>query len=77
MAQSTDVDRRNQYIWKGEPNRRLTLSRPCVCGCDSRESGNRIGYLSGSDDDGNGFSIWIEDERIYRNLEAMLENDRD
>ena len=63
---------RNQYIWKGEPNRSLALYRPCACGCDSRDRLKSVGYLSGSDDDGNGFSIWIEDERIYRGLEAML-----
>jgi hypothetical protein len=65
-----------QYIWKGEPNRSFMLSRPCSCGCDSRDGRKGIGYLSGSDDDGNGFSIWIEDERIYRILEAMLDGSR-
>lgn len=61
-----------QYIWKGEPNRGLALSRPCGCGCDSRDGAKGAGYLSGSDDDGNGFTIWIQDERIYANLGAIL-----
>lgn len=61
-----------QYIWKGEPNRVLALSRPCDCGCDSRDGAKGVGYLSGSDDDGNGFTIWIQDERIYANLGAIL-----
>lgn len=54
-----------QHIWKGEPSRVLALSRPCGCGCDSRDGSKGGGYLSASDDDGNGFTIWIQDERIY------------
>jgi hypothetical protein len=62
----------NQWIWKGEPNRRLAVCRPCECGCDFRDGILGVGYLSASDDDGNGFSIWIDDERIYTRLKVAL-----
>ncbi len=61
-----------QYTWKGEPNRRLSVNRPCECGCDAAFRDENVGYLSGSDDDGNGFSIWIADSRVYRLLEEKL-----
>jgi hypothetical protein len=31
-----------------------------------------VGYLSASDDDGNGFTIWIDDERIYARVKLAL-----
>jgi hypothetical protein len=61
-----------QWIWKGEANRRLAIYRPCECGCDYRHGILGVGYISASDDDGNGFSIWIEDERIYARFKAAL-----
>lgn len=61
-----------QYLWKGEPNRVLGTYRPCRCGCDNRDGMRGVGYLSASDDDGNGFTIWIEDERIYACVALIL-----
>ncbi|HEX7516786.1 MAG TPA: hypothetical protein VF345_05810 [Chthoniobacterales bacterium] len=71
LTNGTD-DTNKQYLWKGEPNRLLATYRPCRCGCDYRDGILGVGYLSASDDDGNGFTIWIEDERIYVRVELAL-----
>ena len=48
------------------------VNRPCSCGCDARDGVRGVGYLSGSDAAGNGFTLWINDEATYRRLAAML-----
>ena len=48
------------------------VNRPCSCGCDTRDGVHGVGYLSGSDAAGNGFTLWIKDEATYRRLAAML-----
>jgi len=63
---------KTQWTWRGEANRRLAAYRPCWCGCDYRDAIFGVGYVSASDSNGNGFTIWIEDERIYLRLEAAL-----
>ena len=52
-----------EILWKGEKNRPLGVYRPCSCGCD--DAANGVGYLSGSDSKGNGFTIWIENEKNF------------
>jgi hypothetical protein len=42
------------------------------CGCDTRGGVRGVGYLSGSDCAGNGFTLWIADEAPYQWLDAML-----
>lgn len=65
-----------QWIWKGERKRRLAAYRPCWCGCDYRDGALGVGYLSGSDRQGNGFTVWIEDEQLFARLEAALKRQR-
>jgi hypothetical protein len=65
-------DMSKQCLWKGEPNRPLGTYRPCKCGCDYRNGMLGVGYLSASDDDGNGFTIWIDDERIYLRVKYVF-----
>jgi len=61
-----------QFTWDdGEKNRPLLLFRPCSCECDSRLG---IGYLSGSDAYGRGFTVWITDEQVFLRLKAVLQN---
>jgi len=62
-----------QMVWQGEVRRPLGLSRPCPCGCDTRDGVKGVGYLSGSDAAGNGVTVWIEDEAVYRRLEELLQ----
>ena len=59
-------------LWTGEPNRKLTLKRPCECGCDEREGPAGVGYLIVSDGDGNGVTLWIEHEDVYQVLQRVL-----
>ena len=59
-------------LWEGHRGRELMVYRPCSCGCDARLGVHGVGYLSGSDPDGNGFTLWIEDEAMYQRLAAML-----
>jgi len=59
------------FVWKGEKDRRLSVYRPCACGvCTANRKG--VGYLSFSDEDGNGFTIWIQREQVFRKLRSAL-----
>lgn len=67
------MDRFVEFTWKGERNRPLDVYRPCSCGtCSATQNG--IGYLSFSDGDGWGFTVWLEDEEVFLMLKAALEN---
>lgn len=58
-------------VWKGERNRELNVYRVCPCGvCWKNRKG--AGYLSFSDINGSGFTIWIEDERVFRGLRRAI-----
>jgi hypothetical protein len=48
------------------------VRRPCPCGCDDRGGRGGVGYLTGSDAAGNGFTIWIESEEVFQRLEKLL-----
>jgi hypothetical protein len=61
-----------EIVWKGEKNRLLSVCRPCSCGCDDRGGRPGVGYLTGSDEEGNGFTVWIECEEVYQRLERLL-----
>jgi hypothetical protein len=65
MGESGDV------IWKGERNRQLAVYRPCQCSACSKSS-RGVGYLSFSDANGNGFTVWIENEMVFRRLKTAL-----
>lgn len=64
------------FVWNnGERNRQLSVYRPCPCGtCSSTRKG--VGYLSYSDANGRGFTVWIEDEKVFRRLKSALRNFR-
>jgi hypothetical protein len=62
-------------VWEaGEANRPLGAYRVCSCGVCER-SQNGVGYLSYSDAHGKGFTIWIQDERVFEMLEDALRNE--
>lgn len=63
---------KNQFIWVGERERPLRLYRPCSCGCDYRDGNKGIGYLSGSNQEGVGFTIWIESEEVFGILQKVM-----
>lgn len=53
--------------WLGEKNRKPALYRPCLCGCGERDPETReaVGYLSGSDAAGNGFTLFFFSEEEF------------
>lgn len=62
-----------QFTWeKGEKNRPFELHRPCSCGCDERDGNNGVGYLTGSDKDGNGVTVWIETEEVFQSVRKVI-----
>jgi len=63
-----------QITWdNGDESRPLNVYRPCPCGCDARGDGIKgVGYISGSDQEGNGFTIWIENEDVYQRVRQVI-----
>lgn len=59
-----------ELIWEGDEGRPLQVCRPCPCGCDQRGGYEGVGYITGSTEDGRGFTLWVDDEEV---LERMLE----
>lgn len=68
----TKVPGGDHILWKGESSRHIALQRPCPCGCDTRDGWEGVGYLTGSDDEGNGFTLLIDDEAVYRQINRAL-----
>jgi hypothetical protein len=63
------------FAWDGERNRQLDAYRACSCGvCSENRKG--VGYLSFSDANGRGFTIWIEHEEVFRKLRRALKSFR-
>jgi hypothetical protein len=60
-----------EFSWTGERDRQQRAYRPCSCGVCSRNR-KGVGYVSSSDSNGNGFTIWIENERIFQRLRRAL-----
>ena len=58
--------------WIGEKNRPMSLRRPCECGCDRRDGNNGVGYLTGSDANGHGFTVWIESEVVFERIASLM-----
>jgi len=62
-------------VWNRERNRQLAVYRPCPRGvCLGNRKG--VGYLSCSDATGRGFTIWIEEEKVFRRLRHALKRFR-
>ena len=56
------------WTWNGAKDRELRVWRPCSCGCD----GAGIGYLSGSNAKGEGFTLWLKTEVQFQALRAVF-----
>jgi len=62
-----------EMFWTGgDKGRALSLCRPCPCGCDERDGYHGVGYITGSDSDGTGFSLWIEEEAVYQAVRTVF-----
>ncbi len=56
-----------------DAGRDIAMSRPCSCGCGSRDGFDEgVGNLSGSDDDGRGFTLFVYDEDVFQHLTAIF-----
>ena len=63
------------FTWFGERNRPMDVYRPCPCGiCSKNRRG--VGYLSFSDGEGHGFTVWIEKESVFERLKHALRQRR-
>lgn len=66
-------------LWSGpdtDKERPVRVQRPCPCGCDLRDGpladGRAVGYVTGSDPQGNGFTIYLPDEATYAMFAAIF-----
>jgi hypothetical protein len=60
-------------FWNGERDRAVRLQRPCECGCDERDRSERlVGYLTGSDSNGEGFTLYMPDEATYQRFASVF-----
>lgn len=60
----------SEFYWPtGEKDRPVNVCRPDIC--DDAPAG-AVGYLSGSNPKGQGFTIWLFDERVYCLLQELL-----
>jgi len=66
----------NIITWVGEKNRPKMVRRSCPCGtCQASKNSyapNSVGYLSWSDADGNGTTVWINSEENYQTLKKKF-----
>lgn len=63
-------------LWEGDPGRPLQLRRACECGCDNRGRDVPIvGYITASNDEGEGFTIELPDEAAYQRVRAVIGGD--
>lgn len=63
------------FVWSGEKSRRIGLYRLCPCVTCQRDPLG-VGYLSASDSRGNGFTIWIKKEALFRVIQRSLRGRR-
>jgi hypothetical protein len=61
---------KRQFVMKMTGGQPLTVYRANNC-CGGHEH-EGAGYLCGSDSEGNGFLIWIEDEDVFLAVEKVL-----
>jgi hypothetical protein len=63
------MDKKTEFVLKMAPNHSLTLYPACDT-CDGKKPG--VGYLCGSDEEGNGFVVWITDKDVFQIMEKLI-----
>lgn len=63
------MDQKKEFVLKMAPNHDLSLYPACDT-CDGKKPG--IGYLCGSDEEGNGFVVWITDEKVFQLMKKLI-----
>lgn len=69
------MDTKEQFVWKGHSDIPLDAYRPCGC-CTCRRGRRGAGYLQASDAAGNGVTIWIRNDAVFRMLQKALRRGR-
>ena len=59
-------------FWNGDKGRRIDFYEPCSCGCDFSGEPDLLEYLSGSNDDGEGFTIRVTEQETYKQLRKIF-----
>ena len=59
-------------FWIGGEGRRIDFYDPCPCGCDTRDDPDLLGYLSGSNDESEGFTISVYDPDTYEHMRKIF-----
>lgn len=73
MVKTTTASGTGEVVfWKGDTGRAPRVQRPCECGCDMRDGVKGVGYLTGSDNKGNGFTVWITDEKLFKAMSKVF-----
>lgn len=74
VATGTVVETTTEVVrWKGAENRPIRAQRACPCGCDNR--GRKVpivGYVTGSNESGEGITIFAPDEATYQRFVAVF-----
>lgn len=60
---------KKQFLMKMDKNHPLEVQSSCKT-CSGESHG--AGYLCGSDEEGNGFVLWIDDQEVYEIVEKVL-----
>lgn len=63
------MEKKTEYVVKMAPNHQLTLYPACGT-CEGDKPG--VGYLCGSDEEGNGFIVWITDKDVYEAMKKHI-----
>jgi hypothetical protein len=63
------MDKKTEFVLKMAPNHGLTLYSACGT-CDGKKPG--VGYLCASDEEGNGFVVWITDQNVFQIMEKLI-----
>jgi hypothetical protein len=63
------MEKKKEFFVKMAPNQGVTLYPACDT-CDGKKPG--IAYLAGSDEEGNGFVVWITDEKVYEVMKKLV-----
>jgi len=63
------MDKKKEFVLKMAPDHDLTLYPACDT-CEGERPG--VGYLCGSDEEGNGFVVWITDEKVFELMKKLI-----
>jgi len=69
MESYREIDRNDKRL---DQTRKIKVCRPCSCGCDARGGLKGVGYLLANTGNGEGATIWIKDEKVFKVIESLI-----